>query len=123
MFVRNVGHLTTTPMIRLPDGGEAPEGLCDTVLTSLCALHDLKELGSLRNSRAGSIYIVKPKQHGPEECAFTDRVMDAAEDMLGLARHKIKVDRKSVVQGKSVKVSVSLYGRSIIKKTNKKGKQ
>src|SRR3546814_12696416 len=48
-------------------------------------------LGSLRNSRAGSIYIVKPKQHGPEECAFTDRVMDAAEDMLGLARHTIKV--------------------------------
>ncbi|MBB5707168.1 malate synthase G [Sphingopyxis panaciterrulae] len=91
MFVRNVGHLMTTPMIRLPDGGEAPEGLCDTVLTSLCALHDLKELGSLRNSRAGSIYIVKPKQHGPEECAFTDRVMDAAEDMLGLARHTIKV--------------------------------
>src|SRR3546814_7575207 len=70
MFVRNVGHLMTTPMIRLPDGGEAPEGLCDTVLTSLCALHDLKEQGSLRNSRAGSIYIVKPKQHGPEECAF-----------------------------------------------------
>src|SRR3546814_21067695 len=46
MFVRNVGHLMTTPMIRLPDGGEAPEGLCATVLTSLCALHDLKELGS-----------------------------------------------------------------------------
>jgi len=91
LFVRNVGHLMTTPMIRLPDGSEAPEGLCDTVLTSLCALHDLKGLGSLRNSRAGSIYIVKPKQHGPEECAFTDRVMDAAEDMLGLARHTIKV--------------------------------
>src|SRR3546814_8563020 len=81
----------TTPMIRLPDGGEAPEGLCDTVLTSLCALHDLNELGSLRNSRAGSIYIVKPKQHGPEVCAFTDRVLDAAEAMLGLARHTIKV--------------------------------
>src|SRR3546814_10582083 len=69
MFVRNVGHLMTTPMIRLPGGGEAPEGLCDTVLTSLCALHDIRGLGSLTNSRAGSIYIVKPKQHGPEECA------------------------------------------------------
>ncbi len=91
MFVRNVGHLMTTPMIRLPDGSEAPEGLCDAVITSLCALHDLKGLGALRNSRAGSIYIVKPKQHGPEECGFTDRLFDAAEDMLGLARHTIKV--------------------------------
>jgi len=91
MFVRNVGHLMTTPMIRLPNGGEAPEGLCDAVITSLCALHDLKALGSLKNSRAGSIYIVKPKQHGPEECAFTDRLFDAVEDMLGLARHTIKV--------------------------------
>src|SRR3546814_9186484 len=81
----------TTPMIRLPGGGEAPEGLCDTVLTSLCALHDIRGLGSLTNSRAGSIYIVKPKQHGPEECAFTNRAMNAAEDMLGLSRHTIKV--------------------------------
>jgi malate synthase len=91
MFVRNVGHLMTTPMIRLPDGGEAPEGLCDAVITSLCALHDLKGLGTLKNSRAGSVYIVKPKQHGPEECGFTDRLFDAVEDMLGLARHTVKV--------------------------------
>ncbi len=91
MFVRNVGHLMTTPMIRLPDGSEAPEGLCDAVITSLCALHDLKGLGALKNSRAGSIYIVKPKQHGPEECGFTDRLFDAVEDMLGLARHTMKV--------------------------------
>ncbi len=91
MFVRNVGHLMTTPMIRLPDGAEAPEGLCDAVITSLCSLHDLKRLGSLRNSRAGSIYIVKPKQHGPDECSFTDRLFDAVEDMLGLARYTIKV--------------------------------
>ena len=91
MFVRNVGHLMTTPMIRLPNGAEAPEGLCDAVITSLCALHDLKGLGRLKNSRAGSIYIVKPKQHGPEECGFTDRLFDAVEDMLGLARHTIKV--------------------------------
>ncbi len=91
MFVRNVGHLMTTPMIRLPDGSEAPEGLCDAVITSLCSLHDLKGLGSRTNSRAGSIYIVKPKQHGPEECGFTDRLFDAVEDMLGLARHTIKV--------------------------------
>ncbi|WP_374526677.1 malate synthase G [Sphingopyxis sp.] len=91
LFVRNVGHLMTTPMIRLPDGSEAPEGLCDAVITSLCALHDLKGLGTLRNSRAGSVYIVKPKQHGPEECGFTDRLFDAVEDMLGLARHTVKV--------------------------------
>jgi len=91
MFVRNVGHLMTTPMIRLPNGAEAPEGICDAVITSLCALHDLKGLGTLTNSRAGSIYIVKPKQHGPEECSFTNRLFDAAEDMLGLARHTIKV--------------------------------
>ncbi|MBN8843481.1 MAG: malate synthase G [Sphingomonadales bacterium] len=91
MFVRNVGHLMTTPMIKLPNGAEAPEGLCDAVITSLCSLHDLKGLGSLRNSRAGSIYIVKPKQHGPEECGFTDRLFDAVEDMLGLARHTMKV--------------------------------
>jgi len=91
MFVRNVGHLMTTPMIKLPDGAEAPEGLCDAVITSLCSLHDLKGLGKLTNSRAGSIYIVKPKQHGPEECGFTDRLFDAVEDMLGLARHTMKV--------------------------------
>ncbi|KTE26821.1 MULTISPECIES: malate synthase G [unclassified Sphingopyxis] len=91
MFVRNVGHLMTNPMVKLADGSEAPEGLCDAVFTSLCSLHDLKGLGTLRNSRAGSIYIVKPKQHGPEECGFTDRLFDAVEDMLGLARHTIKV--------------------------------
>ncbi|HEX2812280.1 MAG TPA: malate synthase G [Sphingopyxis sp.] len=91
LFVRNVGHLMTTPMIRLPDGSEAPEGLCDAVITSLCAIHDLKGLGTLRNSRAGSVYIVKPKQHGPEECGFTNRLFDAVEDMLGLARHTVKV--------------------------------
>ena len=91
MFVRNVGHQMTTPMIRLSNGAEAPEGLCDAVITSLCSLHDLKGLGDQTNSRAGSIYIVKPKQHGPEECGFTDRLFDAVEDMLGLARHTIKV--------------------------------
>ncbi|AMG75092.1 malate synthase G [Sphingopyxis granuli] len=91
LFVRNVGHLMTIPMIRLPGGSEAPEGICDAVITSLCALHDLKQLGTLRNSRTGSVYIVKPKQHGPEECAFTDRLFDAVEDMLGFARHSVKV--------------------------------
>ena len=91
MFVRNVGHLMTNPAVRLPDGSEAPEGILDAVFTSLCAMHDLLGLGKYRNSRAGSIYIVKPKQHGPEECAFTNDLFDAVEDLLGLDRHTIKV--------------------------------
>ena len=91
LFVRNVGHLMTTPAIRLPDGREAPEGILDGVITSLIGLHDLKGLGRFRNSRAGSIYIVKPKMHGPEEAAFANRLFDAVEDLLGLARHTIKI--------------------------------
>ena len=91
MFVRNVGHLMTNPAIILPEGGEAPEGILDAIFTSLCALHDLMGLGTHRNSRTGSIYIVKPKMHGPEEAAFTNSLFDAVEDALGLPRHTIKV--------------------------------
>jgi malate synthase len=91
MFVRNVGHLMTTPAILLPDGKEAPEGILDGIVTSLIGLHDLNGTGPIRNSRAGSIYIVKPKMHGPDEAAFTNRLFDAIEDLLGLARHTIKV--------------------------------
>ena len=80
LFVRNVGHLMTTPALRLPDGSEAPEGILDAIVTSLIAMR-----------RGGSIYIVKPKMHGPEEAAFANRLFDAVEDMLGLARHRIKI--------------------------------
>jgi len=91
LFVRNVGHLMTTPALHLADGSAAPEGILDAILTSTIALYDLRGLGRYRNSRAGSIYIVKPKMHGPEECAFTDALFDAVEDLLALPRHTIKV--------------------------------
>ncbi len=91
LLVRNVGHLMTNPAILLADGSEIPEGIMDAVLTSAIGAHDLAGLGRYRNSRAGSIYIVKPKMHGPEECAFTNDLFDAVEDLLGLARHSVKV--------------------------------
>ncbi|MBV1916633.1 MAG: malate synthase G [Sphingomonadaceae bacterium] len=91
LFVRNVGHLMTNPAILLADGSEIPEGIMDAVITSTISSHDVLGLGKFRNSRAGSIYIVKPKMHGPEECAFTNDLFDAVEDLLGLDRHTVKV--------------------------------
>ncbi len=88
MFVRNVGHLMRNPMVRL-EGEDAFEGLCDAVFTSLLALPDVK--AARANSPAGSIYIVKPKMHGPEEAAFANTLFDRVEDLLGLPRHTIKI--------------------------------
>ena len=90
MFVRNVGHLMTNPAMRW-DGKEIPEGIMDAVVTSAIGAQDVAKLGRHGNSRCGSIYIVKPKMHGPEECAFTNDLFDAVEDLLGLERHTIKV--------------------------------
>jgi len=91
LFVRNVGHLMTNPAILLADGSEIPEGIMDAVITSAIGAHDVRGLGQYGNSRTGSIYIVKPKQHGPEEVAFTNQLFDAVEDLLGLSRHTLKV--------------------------------
>ncbi len=85
---RNVGHLMTNPAIILKDGTEMPEGIMDTFMATLCALHDFK---NKNNSRTGSVYIVKPKMHGPEEVAFTNTLFGKVEEALGIEKYSIKV--------------------------------
>ena len=85
---RNVGHLMTSPAILLEDGTEIPEGIMDGFITNLCALHDFK---NKNNSRTNSVYIVKPKMHGPEEVAFTNKLFEKVEETLGMKKYSIKV--------------------------------
>ncbi|MCE5973004.1 malate synthase G [Sinirhodobacter sp. WL0062] len=91
MLVRNVGHLMTNPAILTRDGDEVFEGLMDAMVTTLCALHDLQKDAGARNSVTGSVYVVKPKMHGPEEVAFACEIFDRVEDCLGLPRHTVKL--------------------------------
>ena len=91
MWIRNVGHLMTNPAILLADGSEIPEGLMDAMMTTTIACHDLVKPDGLRNSVMGSVYVVKPKMHGPEEVAFTDEIFARVEAVLGLPTATVKL--------------------------------
>jgi malate synthase len=91
LFVRNVGHLMTNPAILNAAGEEIPEGFMDGLFTAFCALHDLQGDGALKNSRTGSMYIVKPKMHGPDEVSLTVELFSKIEDLFGLPRNTLKV--------------------------------
>ncbi|MCC0080368.1 MAG: malate synthase G [Rhodobacter sp.] len=91
LWVRNVGHLMTNPAVLLKDGGEIPEGIMDAVITTLIARHDLQKTDGPRNSVTGSMYVVKPKMHGPDEVAFAVALFDRVEAALGLAPNTVKL--------------------------------
>ncbi|TGN52285.1 malate synthase G [Paracoccus liaowanqingii] len=108
LLVRNVGHLMTTDVIR-KGGQPTPEGLMDAMVTVACAMHDLKKTDGPRNSRAGAVYVVKPKMHGPDEAAFADRVFAHVEAVLGLAPNTVKLGLMDEERRTSANLAASIH--------------
>tara|TARA_R110000737_G_scaffold67867_5_gene95932 strand:- start:113 stop:2287 length:2175 start_codon:yes stop_codon:yes gene_type:complete len=109
MFVRNVGHLMTNNAIIDPQNNEVPEGIMDAVITSLISTYDVNQKNTLRNSETGSVYIVKPKMHGPEEVAFANELFDRVEDLLSLPRHTLKMGIMDEERRTSVNLKACIY--------------